>query len=159
MGDTKYIGGGSAGILALLNGGKTRLAVREDGRVVIGDDVSAAVAATGYALSVRGKVFSEEVKVALASAWPDYVFAPTYQLRPLDEVGQFIAQHQHLPGLPSAQEVSTDGGIELGKMNTQLLEKVEELTLYLLEQQKNQAQQAQQLAALRQELEALKQCK
>ncbi|WP_046247134.1 hypothetical protein [Hymenobacter terrenus] len=151
IGEDKFIGSSTAapaGPIGIYNGGKYRLMVKEDGRVVIGDDVRTPVAATGYALSVRGKVFSEEVKVALASAWPDYVFAPTYQLRPLAEVGQFIAQNRHLPGLPSAQQVSTDGGVELGKMNAQLLEKVEELTLYLLEQQKQVETLKKQVAEL-----------
>jgi trimeric autotransporter adhesin len=67
--------------------------------------------------------------------WSDKVFSPSYRLRPLAEVEQFINQHGHLPGIPSAQEV-TDKGVDASTMSAKLLEKVEELTLHLIELQK-----------------------
>jgi hypothetical protein len=92
--------------------------------------------AAGYALSVEGKIISDEVFVALKADWPDYVFATDYQLPNLCETASFIAANKHLPGIPSAEEVKAKGGIELGEMNRLLLQKVEELTLLMIDQQK-----------------------
>ncbi len=88
----------------------------------------------GYKLSVNGTIRSKEVKVE-AGPWPDYVFKPTYNLPALSELKKFIEKNYHLPDMPSEAEVVKDG-ISLGEMNMQLLKKVEELTLYLIEQQK-----------------------
>lgn len=92
--------------------------------------------AAGYALSVEGKIITDEVFVALKGDWPDYVFASDYQLPNLSETEAFIAENKHLPGIPSAAEVQQKGGVELGEMNRLLLQKIEELTLLLIEQQK-----------------------
>ncbi|MEQ9415269.1 MAG: hypothetical protein RIF39_15650, partial [Cyclobacteriaceae bacterium] len=78
-------------------------------------------------LSVNGNIHAKEVKVDL-TGWPDYVFAKDYNLQPLEEVKHFIEQNQHLPEMPSAKEVETNG-VMLGEMNKLLLKKVEELTL------------------------------
>ncbi|MEL6558803.1 MAG: hypothetical protein AAFQ94_11510 [Bacteroidota bacterium] len=86
------------------------------------------------ALEVDGKVRAEEVKVEVIN-WSDFVFYPDYQLRSLSEVEKFIDDNQHLPDIPSEQEV-LENGIELSKMNAKLLQKIEELTLYLIEQNK-----------------------
>ncbi|MFC3197310.1 hypothetical protein ACFOET_06775 [Parapedobacter deserti] len=86
----------------------------------------------GYALSVGGNVVAKEVKVT-HSGWADHVFQPDYKLRPLDEVQTYIQNYGHLPGIPTADEVIREG-IDLGEMNKKLLEKIEELTLYLLEE-------------------------
>jgi len=88
-----------------------------------------------YKLMVKGKMLVEEVKVRLAANWPDYVFAPDYKLAPLAEVESFIQENQHLPQVPSAATVEKEG-FELAAMNALLLKKVEELTLYLIEQNK-----------------------
>jgi hypothetical protein len=89
----------------------------------------------GYKLAVAGEMIAERVVVKLTGTWPDYVFKKNYGLRPLEQVEQFINQNSHLPEVPSAQEV-TDKGIDVGAMNAKLLQKVEELTLYLIEQNK-----------------------
>ncbi len=83
-------------------------------------------------LSVNGTIRSKEVKVE-TSSWPDYVFEDDYNLRSLEEIEKFIKANNHLPEVPSAKEVE-ENGVELGMMNTLLLKKIEELTLYLLEQ-------------------------
>lgn len=88
----------------------------------------------GYQLAVSGKIKTTEVQVQ-PSPWPDYVFSPTYQLPPLSEVEKHIADNGHLKNIPSQGEVTKDG-IALGEMNAKLLEKIEELTLYLIEQNK-----------------------
>ena len=76
-----------------------------------------------------------QLRINNPSEWSDKVFAPGYQLKPLSEIKKYIDANQHLPGVPSASEVARDG-VDLVRMNAKLLEKVEELTLYLLEQQK-----------------------
>lgn len=86
----------------------------------------------GYKMSVDGKLICEEVKVELSTDWPDYVFDESYRLLPLHELEKSIKHHHHLPGLPSSVEVEKDG-LNLSEMTTKLTEKIEELTLYLLE--------------------------
>jgi len=87
-----------------------------------------------YKLTVQGKVICEELKVELYNSWPDYVFADEYQLQPLHELKTFIDSQHHLPNIPKATEVARDG-FEVGEMNRKLLEKVEELTLYVIQLQ------------------------
>lgn len=88
----------------------------------------------GYKLAVAGKIRATEIKVE-ATPWPDYVFAKDYKLPSLKETEQHINEKGHLPGIPSAEEVKSNG-INVGEMNAKLLQKIEELTLYLLQQQK-----------------------
>ncbi|WP_447640671.1 MULTISPECIES: hypothetical protein [Chitinophagaceae] len=87
-------------------------------------------------LSVNGAVKAREVIVTVnGSDWPDYIFRKDYKLPSLDSLSVQIAALNHLPGMPSAQEVKNNG-IELGDMNRKLLEKIEELTLYILRQER-----------------------
>jgi len=88
-------------------------------------------------LKVDGLLCAKEVRVRLAGApcWPDYVFSKNYKLMPLKELEQFVNENQHLPNIPSAAEVE-ENGIELGAMNTLLLKKIEELTLYIFQIEK-----------------------
>ncbi|MBD2753514.1 TMF family protein [Spirosoma sp. BT704] len=109
------------------------------GGVVIGSGVSNTPA--GYRLYVADGILTEKVKVAIKTTddWSDRVFEKGYRLRSLDEVEQHIKQNGHLPGVPSADQVVKEG-IDVGKMDAKLLEKVEELTLYMIELKKeNQA--------------------
>ena len=85
-------------------------------------------------LEVNGTIRSKKVKVE-ATGWPDYVFAKNYGLRTLSEVEDFIKINQHLPDVPSAKEVEANG-LDLGDMDATLLKKVEELTLYIIKQNK-----------------------
>lgn len=85
----------------------------------------------GYKLAVNGEAIFSKVKVKAFSNWPDFVFKPDYKLRPLSELKSFINQHRHLPDVPSEQEVA-EKGQDLGEMNKILLQKVEELTLYVI---------------------------
>jgi hypothetical protein len=89
----------------------------------------------GYKMAVDGKLITEEVKVQLSGNWPDYVFAKDYKLLSLEEVQKHIREQGHLPNIPSAKEIEANG-VELGEMNKLLLEKIEELTLYILKQEK-----------------------
>jgi uncharacterized protein (DUF1499 family) len=86
-----------------------------------------------YRLSVCGKIRSTEVKVQ--AGWCDFVFEPSYRLKSLDEVESFVKTNKHLPDIPTAEEVKANG-LELGEMTSKLLQKVEELTLYLIQQKK-----------------------
>lgn len=86
-----------------------------------------------YKLSVKGRIRAEEVKVY--NTWADYVFTKEYRLKPLSEVETFIKENNHLPNVPSAKEV-TEKGLELGEMAKIQQEKIEELTLYLIQQNK-----------------------
>jgi hypothetical protein len=83
-------------------------------------------------LSVNGRIRSEEVKVVADITAPDYVFKEDYNLRSLEEVKSFIKEHGHLPEIPSAKEFK-ENGILIGQMSFDLLKKIEELTLYILE--------------------------
>ncbi len=91
-----------------------------------------------YNLYVQNGILTEHVKVAVytTSYWSDFVFNKNYKLMPLNKVEEFVKANKHLPGVPSAQEVVDDGGIDLGSMDAKLLQKVEELTLYVIQQQK-----------------------
>nr|WP_299067255.1 fibronectin type III domain-containing protein [uncultured Allomuricauda sp.] len=90
---------------------------------------------TGYKLAVNGKIISEELKVQLQSAWPDYVFKKDYKLLTLEEIEKHIQEKGHLPNMPSAKEVEANG-LEVGEMNRLLLEKIEEQMLYIIELKK-----------------------
>lgn len=92
-----------------------------------------------------------QLRISHVSQWSDRVFSPTYPLRTLNQVATYIQQQGHLPGIPSAQQVQQEG-VDLVKMNSLLLEKIEELTLYSIQQQaaiqaliKKQAQMEKQL--------------
>ncbi|TKC05246.1 hypothetical protein [Pedobacter frigoris] len=87
-----------------------------------------------YDLAVNGKIRSQEIKVETAN-WPDYVFLPAYKVPTLQETEKHIKEKGHLPGIPSASDVKANG-IDLGDMNAKLLQKIEELTLIIIDQNK-----------------------
>lgn len=88
-----------------------------------------------YKLTVEGALGARRIKV-VQTGWPDYVFHGDYQLPALQEVEHFVNTHHHLPGIPSEKEVTEDG-LDLGEFDRQLLKKVEELTLYIIQLNKN----------------------
>ncbi|MEW7291254.1 hypothetical protein [Aquimarina sp. 2304DJ70-9] len=107
---------------------RNNLVLRSDGNVGIGTTTP------DSKLAVNGKIHAKEVKVDLVG-WPDYVFKDEYNLPSLKEVEQHIQEKGHLQNIPSAKEVE-ENGILLGEMNKKLLEKIEELTLYTIAQEK-----------------------
>ncbi|HPN71726.1 MAG TPA: hypothetical protein PLZ32_19505, partial [Saprospiraceae bacterium] len=115
------------------DGGNLLLCGDENGAVGIGI-TNGANLPFGSLLAVDGKITCEEVLVKLSQNWPDYVFAPNYNLRPLDEVKLYIQKNEHLPGIPSATEMQ-ENGQELGSMQVIMMEKIEELTLYIIQLQ------------------------
>jgi len=82
---------------------------------------------------------------------PDYVFAPDYQLRPLNELAAYIARERHLPEIPSATEIQQQG-LQLGEMQMRLLKKIEELTLYTLQQERQHLHHTHTIAAQQRQL-------
>jgi hypothetical protein len=125
------------GLYGSASGGTTNWAGYFVGSAYVSSDlrIGTTTQATGYALSVNGKIMATEVRVEAFTSWPDYVFAEDYNLMSLDELEQNINEKGHLPGIPSAKEVS-ENGFDLGDMQRRLLEKVEELTLYTIQQEK-----------------------
>lgn len=108
---------------------------REDGKLGIG--VSSSEMTGPYWLWVKNGIMTERLKVAVKNTadWKDYVFDKTYKLRSLDEVEAYIRANKHLPEIPSAEEVVRDG-IDVQTMDAKLLQKIEELTLYVIELKK-----------------------
>ena len=87
----------------------------------------------------KGNVSDKDLRsleVIEATYWPDYVFSQDYELMSLEELENYITDNKHLPGIISAAEVAEHGDIDLGEINTKLLEKIEELTLYIIDLQK-----------------------
>lgn len=117
--------------------GVSRMYIKNDGNIGIG------VTNPHYKLTVEGTIAAREVKVT-AETWADFVFHPTYKLRTLGEVEQFIKINSHLPEIPTVTEIK-ENGISLGEMNAKLLQKIEELTLYMIEQQKQMVEQQKQM--------------
>ncbi len=133
-----YVGNGTDAREAVLRSGgninlnlgtsayKSALTINNsDGNVGIGTE------SPDNKLEVNGIIRSKEILVE-ASPWPDYVFAPEYNLRSLTDTKAFIEENHHLPGIPSAEEVD-ENGIAVGDMQAKLLQKIEELTLYILD--------------------------
>lgn len=89
---------------------------------------------SGYPFSSQGKILAPEFVALAVNNWPDYVFDKKYNLMPLADVKRYIDQHSHLPNIPAAAQLEKDG-IALADMSKKLMEKVEELTLYILQQQ------------------------
>jgi len=112
-----------------VNNGNLRL---DAAQIAIGQDLNTA---TGYKLAISGKVICEELKVSLVANWPDYVFQNNYKRLPLSELKKFIDDNMHLPNIPSAKEIENNKGFELGEMQRKMMEKIEELALYVIELQ------------------------
>jgi len=92
-----------------------------------------------FKLAVEGSLGARSIRVTLTNPWPDYVFNKQYKLRDLLSLEHYIKLYNHLPGIPNETEVKNDG-VDLGQMNAKLLEKVEELTLYIIELKKENDQ-------------------
>ncbi len=137
------------------------LRLTKEGSVGIGTTQTDA----GYKLLVNGRIKAVGLRVKAAANWPDYVFDSTYQLRPLSEVEKFIKTNKHLPEFPKANEVDKDGH-DVSETQIKLLQKIEELTLYIIEQEKrikeleeknkNLDEQNKQIVQMQQQLAELK---
>ena len=118
-----------------------------DGNVGIGTSVN-----TEYKLTIAGKILAQELKISLDVPSSDYVFYDDYDLKSLSEVESYIDNHNHLPDVPSAAEFK-ENGYNVGEMDDLLLRKIEELTLYLIEQQKIIDKQQKDISLLKKIIE------
>ncbi len=121
--------------------------------VVMGGNVGIGVTDPLDKLSVKGRIRAQEIKVE-STNWPDYVFTKDYKLPTLVETETHIKEKGHLPGIPSAKEVR-ENGVELGEMNRKLLQKIEELTLHLIAQNKLIQRQNERLNGQEEEINKL----
>lgn len=103
-----------------------RLRIDASGNVSIGTSSTQGF----YKLAVKGSMVAEDIWVKPYSTWPDYVFKESYNLVSLNELKIYISKHKHLPGVPDQKYIENNGQ-NVGEMNRILLEKVEELTLYI----------------------------
>lgn len=129
--------------LHIREGETDRFYIKKGGGIGIGTTQIPA----GFKLVVDGKMICEEVRVEMSQNWPDYVFDKSYDLMPLDELANHIKTKNHLPGIPSAAEVAEEG-VEIGEMQRKMMEKIEELTLYMLQQQETIEEQQKAIEAL-----------
>jgi hypothetical protein len=120
-----------------INTDNTTAQLTVNGNVVIGSPTAVCIPNNNYKLFVETGILTEKVKVAVkcTNNWSDHVFNEDHKPPSLPDVEKYITEHKHLPNIPSAAEVVKDG-IDLGEMTSKLLEKVEELTLYAIEQNK-----------------------
>jgi hypothetical protein len=125
--------------------GTTQLVVTASGCVGIG------ISSPTNALAVNGTVRAKEVIVTL-NGWPDYVFEKDYKLMPLPEVERFIKSNGHLPGIPSAHEVASSG-VRVGQTQADLLRKIEELTLHVIDLKKENSLLTQRLSTVESQMQ------
>jgi hypothetical protein len=113
------------------------LFINDDGKIGMGVDPEKLTTDNidGYRLNVADGIRTEKVKVQLQVDWADYVFKKDYELKSIQEVEEYIIENGHLPNVPSAQEIETNG-YELGSMDVLMMEKLEELTLYVIQLKK-----------------------
>jgi hypothetical protein len=109
--------------------------------------INSPAGAYGYQLAVNGSAIFTSATVKLVGSWPDYVFQPKYALPSLDSVAGYIQAHHRLPEMPSADSVAKNG-LNLGTTEASLLKKVEELTLYVIDQNKKLAEQQERIDKL-----------
>ena len=103
-----------------------------------------------YKLAVNGNIGAQDI-IVTNTGWSDYVFRPGYRLRPLSEVSRYIEANGHLPDIPTEAEVK-EKGVSLGDMQAKLLAKVEELTLHMIQQEKENRELRENLTKENQEL-------
>ena len=141
----KYEIRSGVGVAEFLNNGNVLF--NNAGNVGIGTTNPVAKLSVNGTGTFNGKVKCTEVEVSL-TAWPDKVFKSGYDLMPLQEVETFVAQNKHLPGVPSEEEVLRNG-VNVGDMNAVLLQKIEELTLYMIDLKKDNELLKTQIAKMK----------
>ncbi|MDR6969637.1 hypothetical protein J2X31_003670 [Flavobacterium arsenatis] len=145
---------------ALIWGDFEQLQLKFNAKVGIGynfgnyPSTAGSVDVSNYDLFVKGGILTEAVRVTLQSTWADYVFEKDYKLPSLDEVEKHIEEKGHLMNVPSAKDVE-ENGIELGEMARIQQEKIEELTLYIIEQNKINENQNKEIEKLKIALQVL----
>jgi CO dehydrogenase/acetyl-CoA synthase epsilon subunit len=112
------------------NAGNESMRILNTGQICVGCLVPG-----NYKMAVEGSMAARSLRITQSPGWADYVFDKKYYLRPLDEVEKFIQENQHLPDFPSAATIEKEG-IDVAEMQSKLLSKIEELTLYVIELKK-----------------------
>ncbi len=127
-----------------------------NGKIYMGSNATYPNTTGDYQLFVEGGIMTEKVKVALRSTanWADYVFADKYKLMPLNEIEQFVAINKHLPGIESASQL-VKNGIDITEMQAKQMEKIEELTLYAINQNKAIESQNKEIEELKLQIKML----
>jgi hypothetical protein len=138
----------TAGTIAFSTAGAERLRIAATGNVGIG------TTNPQYKLAVNGNIGAQDI-IVTNTGWSDYVFRPGYRLRPLSEVSQYIQANGHLPDIPTEAEVKTQG-VSLGGMQAKLLAKVEELTLHMIQQEKENRELRDQMNRQTKEIQQLR---
>jgi hypothetical protein len=140
--DTNFVGTTDAEPLVFRTDDSDQMAITVSGSVGIGT----ATPQTNARLAVNGTIYAQKIE-ATQTGWPDFVFEPGYSLMPLPSLQRYIQQHRRLPGLISAKDAAVNG-VDLGDNQAILLQKVEELTLYLIEAHKQTAARQQEIDQL-----------
>lgn len=152
-------------VLQIENGGPTRFRFRNNVNSETWNVGHQSPSGTGLVFSDAGDGVSEMLldvngNMTIAGTltagnpsdvFPDYVFAPEYELMPLHELAKFVKENRHLPNVPSADEVATTGKLNISQFQLQLLEKIEQLTLYAVQQQQHIDELAAQVKQLQQQ--------
>jgi len=127
-----------------------------NGKIYLGSSATYPSTTGNYKLFVEGGILTEKVKVALRSSsnWADYVFAKDYKLMPLKDVEKFVNANKHLPGIDSADELAAKG-LDVAEMQAKQMEKIEELTLYIIEQNKVLEKNQKEIEELKSQMKAL----
>jgi hypothetical protein len=114
-----------------LTSNNTVMQLTSSGELVIGPPTT--IVPSGYLLAVNGHILATDVMVKEYGSWPDYVFKNDYELKTLEELEKYINVNQHLPGLPSSSEIKAKGVISVEEMLSAHTQKLEELTLYIIQ--------------------------
>ncbi len=147
-GDNNFVGTVDTNRLSFRTNNVERMTILKDGTIGIGTKTT-----YGYSLAVNGTAIFTKAKVKTAGTWPDYVFEKGYALPDLQQLEQYLLANKHLPGI-APQKVVQREGIDLADQQTALLKHVEELTLYLIRQNKSLTEQNRQLTEQNARLEA-----
>ncbi len=116
---------------------KIKVRFNSDGKVLIADEGAITSLPAGYRLYVQDGILTEKLKIAIKNSanWADYVFAKNYKLKSLEEVETYININKHLPDVPSAEQI-VNSGLDISQMQATQMQKIEELTLYMIEMKK-----------------------
>lgn len=148
--DSNFLGTVDTNRLAFRTNNIERMSILKDGSIGIGTKNT-----YGYKLAVNGTAIFTKVRIKTAGNWPDYVFKKGYKLPDLQELEHYITAHKHLPGIVSEGEVGRNG-FDMGDHQAALLKKVEELTLYLIDENKKLREQNERLLQQQREIDELK---
>ncbi len=129
------------------------LGIRQDGKVQIGDRTP--TTQTNYKLAVDGQIVSTSIYVTSPTTWADFVFEPSYEPMALPTLESYLKKNKHLPYIPSAKEVETNG-YNVAEMDAKLLQTVEELTLQVITLNKQNIQARAEIAQTQAEMAELR---